>query len=94
MTCSEIQTINHTSCGNQPSRKNHGILPLYLFFFFFFACSKVYGLVGLPTHFMIGREDIDLPKRILKAWFQIKAILVELFTKGFTLCCCQDTYRL
>ena len=61
-------------------------------FFFFFACSKVYGLVGLPTHFMIGGEDIDLPKKILKAWFQIKAILVELFTKGFTLCCCEDTY--
>ena len=61
----------------------HVILPLY----FFRACSNVYSLVGLTTSFLVGGEDIDLPKKYKKVWFQIKAIKIKLFIKGFTLCC-------
>ena len=53
MTCSKIQTADHTSYRNQPSRKTHGILPLQ-------ACLKVYGLDGVPIIFLAGGEAVDV----------------------------------
>ena len=46
------------------------ILPLY----FFRACSNVYSLVGLTTSFLVGGEDIDLPKKYKKYGFKLKPL--------------------
>lgn len=66
MACSNVQTVDHTTCRNQQSCKTHGVFPLY------FEPVQVCFLVGLPTGFWGGGEDVDLPQKYEKYVLKLK----------------------